>query len=161
MAYSRTAPRTNCRARRVRPGVLVAALAVALVAAATVLASQLLAGGVAGTFGGDGSGGLSAVGRWPAHGQAAVAFGGGRPGKTGSDSAAGGCLAFFTHVTRGGHRVTAVGVVMGQGQGSDTAALLNAAGEAAVRLVGSAGGAGSGDVAMRPPRSLSDSAPSP
>ena len=29
-------------------------------------------------------------------------------GKTGSDSAAEGCLAFFTHVTVGGHRQTAV-----------------------------------------------------
>ena len=36
----------------------------------------------------------------------------GYAGKTGSDSAAGGCLAFFTHVTDGGHRLTAVGVVM-------------------------------------------------
>lgn len=60
----------------------------------------------------------------------------GYPGKTGSDSAAGGCLAFFTHLARGGRRVTAVGVVMGQGEGSDTAALLDAAGEAAVRISG-------------------------
>jgi serine-type D-Ala-D-Ala carboxypeptidase (penicillin-binding protein 5/6) len=37
-------------------------------------------------------------------------------GKTGSDSAAGGCLAFFTDVTVGGRRLTAVGVVMGQGR---------------------------------------------
>ena len=57
-------------------------------------------------------------------------------GKTGSDSAAGGCLAFFTHVTVGGRRVTAAGVVMGQGEGSDTAALLDAAGAAARELVG-------------------------
>jgi D-alanyl-D-alanine carboxypeptidase (penicillin-binding protein 5/6) len=56
-------------------------------------------------------------------------------GKTGSDSAAGGCLAFFTPVTVGGRRVTAVGVVMGQGQGGDTSALLAAAGEAATQLV--------------------------
>ena len=55
----------------------------------------------------------------------------GYAGKTGSDSAAGGCLAFFTHVTVGGRRLTAVGVVMGQGQGSDTSVLLAAAGEAA------------------------------
>ena len=41
----------------------------------------------------------------------------GYAGKTGSDSAAGGCLAFFTHVTVGGRRLTAVGVVMGQGRG--------------------------------------------
>jgi D-alanyl-D-alanine carboxypeptidase (penicillin-binding protein 5/6) len=60
----------------------------------------------------------------------------GYAGKTGSDSAAGGCLAFFTRVTSGGHRQTAVGVVMGQGEGSDTGALLAAAGEAAERLVG-------------------------
>jgi serine-type D-Ala-D-Ala carboxypeptidase (penicillin-binding protein 5/6) len=56
-------------------------------------------------------------------------------GKTGSDSAAGGCLAFFTHVTAGGRPLTAVGVVLGQGQGSDTPALLAAAGEAAEQLV--------------------------
>ena len=55
----------------------------------------------------------------------------------GSDSAAGGCLAFFTHVTVGGRSLTAVGVVMGQGQGSDTSVLLAAAGEAATQLVGS------------------------
>ncbi|MGZ4218291.1 MAG: D-alanyl-D-alanine carboxypeptidase family protein [Solirubrobacteraceae bacterium] len=61
----------------------------------------------------------------------------GYAGKTGSDSAAKGCLAFFTHVTVGGRRLTAVGVVMGQGQGSDTPALLAAAGEAAMRLVDS------------------------
>jgi serine-type D-Ala-D-Ala carboxypeptidase (penicillin-binding protein 5/6) len=59
-------------------------------------------------------------------------------GKTGSDSAAGGCLAFFTHVTIGGRRQTAVGVVLGQGQGSDTSVLLAAAGEAAWQLVASA-----------------------
>ena len=56
-------------------------------------------------------------------------------GKTGSDSAAGGCLAFFTPVTVGGRRVTAVGVAMGQGRGSDTSVLLAAAGEAATQLV--------------------------
>jgi D-alanyl-D-alanine carboxypeptidase (penicillin-binding protein 5/6) len=59
----------------------------------------------------------------------------GYAGKTGSDSAAGGCLAFFTHVTIGGHGLTAVGVVLGQGQGSNTQALLAAAGEAAQQLV--------------------------
>ena len=59
----------------------------------------------------------------------------GYAGKTGSDSAAGGCLAFFTHVTVGGRRLTAVGVVLGQGQGSDTSVLLAAAGEAAKQLV--------------------------
>jgi D-alanyl-D-alanine carboxypeptidase (penicillin-binding protein 5/6) len=61
----------------------------------------------------------------------------GYAGKTGSDSAAGGCLAFFTHVTVGGHGLTAVGVVMGQGQGSDTSVILAAAGEAATQLVDS------------------------
>ena len=61
----------------------------------------------------------------------------GYAGKTGSDSAAGGCLAFFTHVTIGGRRLTAAGVVLGQGQGSDTSALLAAAGEAAEQLVDS------------------------
>jgi D-alanyl-D-alanine carboxypeptidase (penicillin-binding protein 5/6) len=59
----------------------------------------------------------------------------GYAGKTGSDAAAGGCLAFFTRVTVGGRRQTAVGVVMGQGQGSDTPPLLAAAGEAATQLV--------------------------
>jgi D-alanyl-D-alanine carboxypeptidase (penicillin-binding protein 5/6) len=59
-------------------------------------------------------------------------------GKTGSDSAAGGCLAFFTHAVSDGHRRTVVGVVMGQGQGSDTAALLGAAADAAKGLVASA-----------------------
>ena len=59
----------------------------------------------------------------------------GYAGKTGSDSVAGGCLAFFTHVTVGSHRLTSVGVVMGQGQGSDTSVILAAAGEAATQLV--------------------------
>jgi D-alanyl-D-alanine carboxypeptidase (penicillin-binding protein 5/6) len=59
----------------------------------------------------------------------------GYAGKTGSDSVAGGCLAFFTHVTVAGRGLTAVGVVMGQGQGSNTQAILGAAGEAAQRLV--------------------------
>ncbi len=59
----------------------------------------------------------------------------GYAGKTGSDSAAGGCLAFLTHVTVGGHRLTVAGVVTGQGHGSDTSALLAAAGEAAEQLV--------------------------
>jgi serine-type D-Ala-D-Ala carboxypeptidase (penicillin-binding protein 5/6) len=61
----------------------------------------------------------------------------GYAGKTGSDSAAGGCLAFFTEVTTGPRRLTAVGVVMGQGQGSDTSAVLAAAGEAAEQMVDS------------------------
>ena len=59
-------------------------------------------------------------------------------GKTGSDSAAGGCLAFFTQVTVGEQRRTAVGVVMGQGEGSDTAGLLGAAADAAEGLVAAA-----------------------
>jgi len=62
----------------------------------------------------------------------------GYAGKTGSDSAAGGCLAFFTHVTVGGRRVIAAGVVMGQGDGSNTSAILAAAGEAAEQIVDSA-----------------------
>jgi D-alanyl-D-alanine carboxypeptidase (penicillin-binding protein 5/6) len=61
----------------------------------------------------------------------------GYAGKTGSDSAAGGCLAFFTDVTVGGRRLTAVGVVMGQGEGSSTSSILAAAGEAAQQLVDS------------------------
>lgn len=59
-------------------------------------------------------------------------------GKTGSDSAAGGCLAFFTSVMFGGRPVTAVGVVLGQGQGSNTQAILAAAGRAAEQMVQSA-----------------------
>jgi D-alanyl-D-alanine carboxypeptidase (penicillin-binding protein 5/6) len=78
----------------------------------------------------------------------------GYAGKTGSDSAARGCLAFFTYVTVAGHGLTAVGVVMGQGQGSDTSVILAAAGEAAqqlvesvapatrVRMIGASGAAG-------------------
>jgi D-alanyl-D-alanine carboxypeptidase (penicillin-binding protein 5/6) len=59
----------------------------------------------------------------------------GYAGKTGSDPAAGGCLAFFTHVTLSGRQLTAIGVVMGQGQGNDTSMLLASAGEAAQQLV--------------------------
>ena len=62
----------------------------------------------------------------------------GYAGKTGSDAEAGGCLAFFTHVKIGGRRLTALGVVLGQGQGKDTSTLLAAAGEAARQLVQSA-----------------------
>jgi D-alanyl-D-alanine carboxypeptidase (penicillin-binding protein 5/6) len=61
----------------------------------------------------------------------------GYAGKTGSDSVAGGCLAFFTDVTVNGRRLTAAGVVMGQGEGSDTSVILAAAGEAAKQLVDS------------------------
>ena len=56
-------------------------------------------------------------------------------GKTGSDSAAGGCLAFFTHASVGWRELRGVGVVMGQGHGNDTSAILAAAGEAAMQLV--------------------------
>jgi D-alanyl-D-alanine carboxypeptidase (penicillin-binding protein 5/6) len=59
----------------------------------------------------------------------------GYAGKTGSDSAAGGCLAFFTRVRVAGRRQTAAGVVLGQGEGRDTSALLAAAGDAAQHLV--------------------------
>lgn len=61
----------------------------------------------------------------------------GYAGKTGSDSAAGACLAFFTHVIVGGHRLVAAGVVLGQWQGNDPAVVLAAAGYAAQQLVGS------------------------
>jgi D-alanyl-D-alanine carboxypeptidase (penicillin-binding protein 5/6) len=74
----------------------------------------------------------------------------GYAGKTGSDSAAGGCLAFFTHVTIGGRDLTAVGVVLGQGQGSDTSALLAAAGEAAKLLVESIAPASATSTAAAP-----------
>ena len=66
----------------------------------------------------------------------------GYAGKTGSDSAAGGCLAFFTQVTIDERPVTAVGVVLGQGQGSNTQAILAAAAEASQQLVQSAVPAG-------------------
>ena len=100
----------------------------------------------------------------------------GYAGKTGSDSAAGGCLAFFTHVTVGGRRLTAVGVVLGQGQGSDTSALLAAAGEAAEQLVDSVApatgvraiaasglgwGAGDGRRRPSPPAASSSRSPPP
>ena len=55
----------------------------------------------------------------------------------GPDTAAGGCLAFFTPVTVGGRQLTAVGVLLGPEQGSDTQALLAAAGPAAQQLVDS------------------------
>jgi serine-type D-Ala-D-Ala carboxypeptidase (penicillin-binding protein 5/6) len=76
----------------------------------------------------------------------------GYAGKTGSDSAAGGCLAFFTHVTLNGRALTAVGVVLGQGQGGDTSALLAAAGEAAQRLVDSVAPAAGGPMITVSPR---------
>jgi serine-type D-Ala-D-Ala carboxypeptidase (penicillin-binding protein 5/6) len=56
-------------------------------------------------------------------------------GKTGSDSAAEGCLAFFKHVTVAGRSLTLIGVVLGEGEGSDTPVILGAAGAAAQALV--------------------------
>jgi hypothetical protein len=64
-------------------------------------------------------------------------IGQGYAGKTGSDSAAGACLTFFTHVTVGGRSVTAVGVVLGQWPSNSTSVSLAAAGKAAQRLVAS------------------------
>jgi serine-type D-Ala-D-Ala carboxypeptidase (penicillin-binding protein 5/6) len=61
----------------------------------------------------------------------------GYDGKTGSDSEAEGCLAFFKRITVSGRRVTLIGVVLGQGTGGDTYVILAAAGAAAERLVGS------------------------
>lgn len=62
----------------------------------------------------------------------------GYAGKTGSDVAARGCLAFFTTAAVDGRRLTAAGVVLGQGEGEDTEGLLAAAGAAAEQLVRSA-----------------------
>ncbi len=47
--------------------------------------------------------------------------------KTGSDSAAGGCLLFAKHVTIGGRRLTVLGVVLGQRDGSLIEAALSSA----------------------------------
>jgi D-alanyl-D-alanine carboxypeptidase (penicillin-binding protein 5/6) len=63
----------------------------------------------------------------------------GYSGKTGSDSAAGGCLAFFTQITIRERHVTAVGLVLGQGEGDDTAVTLGAAAQAAQQLIASVG----------------------
>lgn len=63
----------------------------------------------------------------------------GYDGKTGSDSAAGGCFAFFKHMTVGGRRLTLIGVVLGQGEGNTTSVLLGAAAAAAQRLVRTVG----------------------
>jgi len=76
----------------------------------------------------------------------------GYAGKTGSDSAAGGCLAFFTDVAVGARRQTAAGVVMGQGEGSDTSEILAAAGEAAEHLVDSVGSGTQREERLTPPR---------
>lgn len=61
----------------------------------------------------------------------------GYDGKTGSDSEAEGCFAFFKHMTVSGRRLTLVGVVLGQGEGAETSVLLGAAAAATQRLVGS------------------------
>jgi serine-type D-Ala-D-Ala carboxypeptidase (penicillin-binding protein 5/6) len=61
----------------------------------------------------------------------------GYDGKTGSDSEAEGCLAFFKYVTVDGRRLTVIGVVLGQGEGGITSVILDAAAVAAERLVGS------------------------
>jgi D-alanyl-D-alanine carboxypeptidase (penicillin-binding protein 5/6) len=74
----------------------------------------------------------------------------GYAGKTGSDAAAGGCFAFFTHMTIGRRQLTAIGVVMGQGQGTDTSVLLAAAGQAAQQLVQSVAPATSGRTTPAP-----------
>jgi D-alanyl-D-alanine carboxypeptidase (penicillin-binding protein 5/6) len=62
-------------------------------------------------------------------------IGDGYAGKTGSDAAAGGCLAFLTHVMVSRRQLNAIGVVLGQGEGNDTSVLLAAAGAAAQQLV--------------------------
>ena len=54
--------------------------------------------------------------------------------KTGSDRAAGGCLVFAKRVTVGGRRLTVLGVVLGQREGS----LIEAALASAERLGNSA-----------------------
>jgi serine-type D-Ala-D-Ala carboxypeptidase (penicillin-binding protein 5/6) len=59
----------------------------------------------------------------------------GYDGKTGSDSEAEGCLAFFKYLTVRGRRLTVVGVVLGQGYGGATSVVLGAAAAAAERLL--------------------------
>jgi serine-type D-Ala-D-Ala carboxypeptidase (penicillin-binding protein 5/6) len=59
----------------------------------------------------------------------------GYDGKTGSDSEAEGCLAFFKYLTVDGRRLTVVGVVLDQGEGAVTSVILGAAGVAAHELV--------------------------
>jgi len=56
-------------------------------------------------------------------------------GKTGSDSEAEGCLAFFKDLRAAGRRLTVVGVVLDQGEGSATSVILAAAAASARRLV--------------------------
>ena len=58
-------------------------------------------------------------------------------GKTGSDSEAEGCLAFFKYMRVAGRRFTVVGVVLGQGEGPVTSVILGAAAAAAHHLVAS------------------------
>ena len=58
-------------------------------------------------------------------------------GKTGSDSEAEGCLAFFKNLKVAGRRLAVVGVVLDQGEGSATSVILAAAAAAARRLVAS------------------------
>jgi D-alanyl-D-alanine carboxypeptidase (penicillin-binding protein 5/6) len=62
-------------------------------------------------------------------------IGQGYDGKTGSDGAAEGCLAFVKHLRVGGRRIPVVGVVLGQGVGENTTTILDAAGAAAEALV--------------------------
>lgn len=58
--------------------------------------------------------------------------------KTGSDSQAGGCLDFALRKRIAGHRVTVIGVVLGQDRGVEqTATILQAAAKATTALVGS------------------------
>ncbi len=59
----------------------------------------------------------------------------GYDGKTGSDSEAEGCLAFFKPMTVDGRLLTVVGVVLDQGEGAVTSVILGAAAAAAQRLV--------------------------
>ncbi|WP_249011534.1 D-alanyl-D-alanine carboxypeptidase family protein [Conexibacter sp. DBS9H8] len=59
----------------------------------------------------------------------------GYDGKTGSDGAAEGCLAFVKDLRVGGRSVPVVGVVLGQGVGQNTTTILDAAGAAAQALV--------------------------
>ncbi len=66
-----------------------------------------------------------------------------------------GCLAFFTDLPVGRRRLTAVGVVMGQGKGSDTPMILAAAGEAAKQLVDSVVAAAPAR-SLRPPRLVAE-----
>jgi hypothetical protein len=59
----------------------------------------------------------------------------GYDGKTGSDSQAEGCLAFFKYVMVDGRRLTVVGVILDQGEGAATAVVLGAAAASVQRLI--------------------------